>query len=119
MATTAITKTSAPGPYGLAGVLVTQQAADVANGNHFQMSGDDLLIAENTDGANPYTVTITSVQDGQGRLGSITAESLAAGVVRYFGPFRKKAGWAQTTGVLNVSGENAAIKFSVIKLNFV
>ena len=112
---TILTKTTAPGSYAAAGVAVTMTAADTANKNRFLSTGKELLIAQNTDAVNPYTVTIYSTADPYGRSKDITAESLVAGAIHVFGPF-PQTGWQQTTGYIHVDGSNAAIKFGVVVL---
>lgn len=116
MAATALTKTNAPGSYPTAGVTVTMNAADASNGNYFQMTGQELLVVQNSHGATAYTWTLTSVANARGRTKDITAESLAAGVWKVVGPFTAKEGWMQQGGGCLVSGENAAILFGVIVL---
>jgi len=89
-------------------------AAIVADKEQFVMSGDDLLLAWNTDGANPYTFTVSSVADERNRTGDITTYSLAAGEI---GHIRlKKAGWRQSDGKCYIEASNAAIKFAVLTL---
>ena len=116
MARTTITKTTASGSYPTAGVAVTWTDADATNKNTFTMGGNDLLLVRNAHAATAKTVTINSVADAMNRTKDITAESLAAGVVKCFGPFKHLAGWAQSTGALNLEGEDSDIKFAVIAL---
>lgn len=114
MAPTLLTKTNAPGSYAHAGAALTLANADVANGNDFVANGHDLIIAHNS-GASPYTVTVTSQPDPFGRTKHITAESLAAGEIRIFGPFAL-VGWAGSNGRILVSASNSAVKLGVVKL---
>lgn len=116
MARTTITKSTAPGSNPTAGVAVTWVDCDSTNGNQFAMTGNDLLLVRNAHASTAKSVTITSVADSQGRSGTITAESLNAGVVRCFGPFRDKEGWAQAGGYLYCTGTDNNIKFAVIEL---
>jgi hypothetical protein len=114
----AVTKTNAPGCYGSALTALTMTAADPTNKNSVQLTGDDkeILVIHNSHASNPYTVTLTSAAaKDTGRLGDITAESIPAGAYRTFGPF-KLNGWAQTSNLLHLEAENAAVKFGVIKL---
>lgn len=108
-----LTKSTAPGAYTTAGVTVTFSAADATDKNRFVLTGKELIIAWNTDPANPYTVTITSSADDKGRTKDITAESLAANTFKMYGPLAK-LGWVQTGGYLHLEANNAAIKFAVI-----
>jgi hypothetical protein len=119
MARTTLTKSTLLGPYPTlqpaANALdVTFAAADVANKNQFAASGDDLILAWNTDPTNPYTFTVTSMTDDKKRTGDVTAFSLAAGEI---GAFRVKTeGWTQADGKVYLEASNAAIKFAVIAL---
>jgi len=91
-------------------------AADTANGNHFQCTGREVLIVQNS-GASPYTFTATSVPDDKNRSGDISAYSLAAGEFARFGVgLTNEKGWKQTSGEIRVSGSNVAIKFAVLRL---
>ncbi len=113
-ARTNLTKTNAPGAYATAGVAVTMTGADTTNQNAFVMNGNELVIAHNT-GASPHTITITSAPDEKNRLGTISAESIAAGAIRIFGPF-ELAGWIQTDGALYLEANHVEVEFGVIKL---
>lgn len=117
MARVTVSKNLAPGSYGVAGVVLTELAADASQFNQFLMTGAELLIARNSNaGSTARTVTITSVTDDRGRAGTIGAESIAAGAAHVFGPFTKKLGWAQTNGYLYFQASHAEILFSVIQL---
>ena len=120
MARQILTKTTVVGPYPALqptanSLDVTLTAADVANKSEFVMSGDDVLIVQNSDPTNPYTFTITSVVDDHNRTGDITAYSLAAGEIGAF-KFSKKAGWMQADGKCYIEASNAAIKFAILTL---
>jgi len=94
---------------------LTFTAADAANFEQTAFTGKELIIAYNSDPANPYTVTIESVADASlGRTGDITTYSLAAGEYGVFGPFTLD-GWRQSDGYLYFKASNAAIKFCVIR----
>lgn len=116
MARVTHTVTSAAGAYPSAGVTVTFIAADTTNKNQGLMTGDELLIARNT-GASSRTVTVESVANVRGRLGSISAESIAAGAYRIYGPFTHKEGWVQTGGYLFFEANHVEVEFAWIKLN--
>jgi hypothetical protein len=109
-----ITKTTAPGSYPTAGVTVTFQAAAPASDEHFVLEGNDLLIARNTHVSDPFTVTITSQPNSRNRSRSITAESLATGVYKIYGPFTEREGWS-AAGYLQLEASDASIEFAVIK----
>lgn len=114
MARTNLTKTNAPGSFAGAGVAVTMAAADTVNFNEFVAQGQDLIIAQNT-GGSPYTVTITSAPDPWGRVGHISAESIAAGAIRIYGPLATR-GWIQPDGRIYLQASNAAVKFGIVNL---
>lgn len=95
---------------------ITMKAAISADKEQASHNGKVLIIAHNTDGANPYTVTFSSVVDDLGRTGDITAYSLAAGDYCVFGPFSTE-GWRQSDGKLYFEASNAAIKFAVVALS--
>lgn len=116
MARVTLTKSTAPGPYTTLGIELVLTAADASNLNQFVMTGDELLVAYNSD-SGAHTVTITSVANQLGRVKDITAESIAAGAFRAYGPFRSKAEWAQPGGYLFCQANDATVKFGVAKLN--
>jgi hypothetical protein len=106
--------TATPSGYPSAGVIVTPVAADVSSKQKVVSSGKDLILAFNSD-VSPHTVTINSVADDKGRTGDITAESIAAGVYKIFGPFSKSY-WAQSDGNIYFEASDATVKFAVIQL---
>jgi len=108
------TAQAAPGKWPAAGAVVTFLAADVTNKEQFTLTGRELLLAKNT-GGSPFTVTINSVNDPYNRTKDITAESVAAGAERMFGPL-DVVGWKQTDGRLYFEASNVAIQFAVISL---
>ena len=112
---TALTKSIAPGNYPAAGVAVTFTAADATNKDQFVFSGGELVIANNT-GATSRTVTLTSVANSKGRVKHITADTLAAGAFKMYGPFKDKTGWAQSGGLFYLEASHAEVKFAVVKL---
>lgn len=119
MARQILVKTTVVGPFPALPVTansldVTFAAAIVADKEQFSPSGDDLVIAWNTDGANPYTFTITSTADAQNRTGDIGPYTLQAGE---HASFRlKSVGFTQTDGKVYLEANNAAVKFAVLTL---
>jgi len=111
-----ITKTVTTGSYPTDGEALTLEAADLTDKNDFLMTGDDLLIAYNSDPSSPYTVTINSVANAKGRTRDITADSIPLDTTHVYGPFKKLPGWAQTGNKLHFEASNVAVKFAVIKL---
>ena len=115
MVRTSLTPIVAAGSYQSALTALTFTAGDNSNGNRFTPTGSELIIVWNSHATNAYTVTLTSVADGYGRLGTITAESVAAVTYKMFGPI-KQLGWQQTDGYIYLDCENAAIKYCIITL---
>jgi len=119
MARATLTKTTplgSNGTYGanLADMVMT--AANVSDKNQFVCTGNDLVIAHNTNaGSTARTVTVTSVADPYGRTGNIAAYSIGAGEFAVFGPF-KSTGWQQTDGYVYLEADNAEVKFGVVTL---
>lgn len=113
MARTTVPVTTLDGSYTSALKVVTQTAADVTNKNQFALAYGDILLAFNS-GAAPHNVTITSIADPYGRLGTITSDAVAAGAVEVFGPF-KQEGWKQADGMLYFEADHAEIKFMVLR----
>lgn len=114
MARTALTKLTAPGAYAGAGVALAFTAADVANKNRLGLTGRELVIVRNVDGAVAHTVTFTSVDDAFNRKEDIS-EAIPAGDYRIYGPFTKP-GWEQSDGNLYLEADAAEIEFTVIQL---
>ena len=112
---TTLVKTIAPGGYASAGVTVTMAAADTVNKNRFVASGNDLVVALNTTGGG-LTVTIESSDDERGREEDITAEAIAAGAMRVFGPFRT-LGWRQAgLSYIHLEASAVGVLLGVIQL---
>lgn len=117
MARQSLTKTTATtSGFPTAGVTLTTTAEDTTNHSQFVNTGKELVVVHNTGGSS-YTFTVTGVADKFGRTGNITAESIAAGVIKIVGPFSaQEAGWMQTDGTIQLDASNAAVKFGVITL---
>lgn len=109
-----LTRSNSPGPNPTAGVAVTMTAADTVNKEQIALTGREIVIIHNT-GESSRTYTITSVADPYGRLGDITAQTIAAGAIHTVGPFGL-LGWQQTGGFLYLEASNAEVKFGVIAL---
>ena len=115
MARAIVAKTTLEGAYGDYGAGeadVVLTAADVANFNYAMFKTGDIVIAHNTDVA-AQTVTITSIEDDQGRTGNIATYSLAADDIAVFGPFERN-GWMQDDGQLYMRATSANVKLGVI-----
>ena len=115
MAETALTVTQAPGSYATALTALTMTAADTGNGNSFVATNNDLIVAWN-DGAVERTITITSQLSDKNRLGTITAQAIAADVHLILGPM-KDHGWADSGGLINITANHAEVKIGIINLD--
>jgi len=120
MAETALTVQSIKAPFAAiaaGGADFTFAAGDVDDGNSFACTGNEILIVYNSDETNPYTVTVSSVDDEKGRSEDITAYSLAAGDYAVFGVgLTNSQGWQQSDGTINLAVENAAVLVAVLRL---
>ncbi len=114
MTRTLLTPVSLPGGYALVPATLPFVSGDVANGNAFAHTGQEILIAQNTDVA-AKTITVTSKADPTyGRTGHISAYSIPAGEFRVFQKFPIK-GWRQTDNRIYVDVSHANVKLAVIK----
>lgn len=101
-----------PGTVAADDLDVPSQAADVS-GNTFTCSGDDLLIAVNSD-VSPHTITFTSQNDPFNRLGTITDYSIGAGETIAFR--FAITGWAGASNVITVTANDTTVLLSVLRL---
>src|SRR5687767_10119504 len=100
-----ITATTPPGDRADAGDAITFTAATTSDQEAAFQSGDYLL-AWNS-GASGRTVTVYSAPaPDSGRTNDITAEAIAAGAIRVYGPF-ERAGWRQSNGKLKFKASHA------------
>jgi hypothetical protein len=119
MARTALTPVVVVGPYptngtvGVGALAFTFAASDLANGNQYPCTGQEVIVFQNTD-AGAQTVTITSAPDSQGRKADITTYSLATGTFAVFLP--GVLGWIQSDGNIYINTSNANLKIAVFKL---
>jgi hypothetical protein len=121
MPRTVTAKTLLPTAYAVAGVTPAQTAADTVNNNSIVLTGNEIVLAVNTDTAATHTVTITSAPDAEGRTGDITADVVPVAVAGLSG-FRvyqrfPLTGYLQTDGNLYLTANSALIKFIVIQLS--
>ena len=104
-----------PDPYAVAGIVLTWTASGAGAGNSVECTGREILLARNTDGMNPHTVTVDSVNDPFGRTGHITTDTLAANALRCFQLFPTR-GWKQTDGLLHITTDDAQVELCVLRL---
>lgn len=112
MARTSITAITNVDPNSDAGAAATPTAADAVNFNQATFVDGMRLIAYNS-GVGAQTVTITSAPDTLGRTNDITAEAIAAGAHRQYGPFSRQ-GWKQADGKLYFAASDADVEFIVL-----
>lgn len=119
MAATAIAEQRVVGAYVREGdtqfTTLTETASDPTNMNTVVMSaGRCLVLFHNSDGANPYWVTVDASDDPYGRSTNITEQNIPAnGWAAYL--FEPR-GWEQALGGRNllIDTENVAIKMIAI-----
>jgi ABC-type proline/glycine betaine transport system substrate-binding protein len=94
---------------------VVLNAADVANGNSFAVTGQEILVVYNAD-VSPHTFTLTSVPDRYGRTLDIAAYSVAAGAMAAI-QCSVTEGWKQADGNVYIVNTNALMKIAVVAKN--
>lgn len=99
--------------YAKSPTVYTYTAADVANKNLTTLTGSEILVARNVDGAAAHAITITSTNLNN-RTGDST-QSLGANAFAVFQNF-PTAGWQQSDGKLYFEADNVNIEFAVLKL---
>jgi len=113
-----LVKTTPLGAYGSYATIntadMTMAAADTDGKNQFVASGNELVVAFNSD-SGAQTLTVNSVADPYGRTGNIATYSIGAGEYAIFGPFRLD-GWKQTDGKIYLEASSALVKLGVIAL---
>lgn len=121
MARTNIAKITLLGAYPT--LPVGANAADVAfaattggsgaSGNQTPFSNAEtlLVLAQNSDGVNPYTILITSAADRFNRTGDLGPYTMQAGEFAAF--LIKRDGFRQSDGNLYFESNNAAIKVAI------
>ena len=115
MARQDLTVTSGTSRYPTTGAILTFTAADTTNFERFVLTDRDIVLVWNS-GASPYTYTITSTADPQGRTGDITTAAIAAGAIHALGPFALD-GWRQSAGgYLHMQASNAAVKWAIYRI---
>lgn len=90
-------------------------AGDVANGNAFTITGQEILIVFNSD-VTPHTFTLTSVPDRYGRTLDIATYSVAAGAMAAI-QCSVTEGWKQPDGNAYIVNTNALMKIAVVAKN--
>ncbi len=108
-----------PGAYptlqpGAGSRLITWVAYDVSNTDRVAIVENKTLILIHNLSGSAKTVTFVSSVDAYGRVGDITAYSVAGLGTAVFGPF-KSAGWL-TAGFLTITAEDANIQIANITL---
>jgi len=120
MARTNLPKTVLSGPYAVAPAALTWTAADVANGNSFVLTGNEVLLVRNVDTAAAHNVTMQPAPDAEGRTGTAQAQSLGAASAGSSTTWATQRiplnGWLQSDGTFWVNGDNVNIQFAVLQL---
>jgi hypothetical protein len=94
------------------GDLVIPLASDATNGNKVNCSGQEILLAFNSD-TSAHTFTITSVPDRLGRSGDLTSYSVAGGAIAALA-LSTVEGWKQSDNTIHIQSDNALLKFAVL-----
>ena len=96
---------------------ITYDASDDVNGNFFTCIGRELIIANNTDGAANYYVSIPSTADEKGRVEDIDQYSLAPGESCVFTVgLTTSKGWQNTDKTIHIDTENPAIELVILRI---
>jgi len=114
---TAFASATPVGPYPATVAALALNIAGVAMSagtDTFKPTGRELLEIENT-GAGAHTFTLTTVTDPQGRTNDVTAYSLGAGLKAYFW-FGATSGWKDGSGNVSLTGSNAELVATIIKI---
>lgn len=115
MARTTIPIEQAPGAAPLAENVLAWTNADTVNGNQFTHTGREILLVWNSSTTAARNVTLQSVAiNGRQDPKHNTAQSVPIGEYRVYGPFGE--GWKQTDGNVYVNGDNAELRFLVIRM---
>lgn len=91
---------------------VALTTADVSNGNDYVMEGGETILVTNSD-STARNFTLTSAPDSLGRTLNHVIQ-LAQNEYALIGPLTIE-GWRQSTGKLLLSGDNAGIKFMIMR----
>jgi hypothetical protein len=95
-------------------LTVTMAASDATNGNSFPMTGNEILVVQNTDTV-AHTFGVTSVADVEGRVdSSLSAYSVAASAIVAIEASILK-GWQEADGNLYLTSSNILLKFGVLR----
>lgn len=90
-------------------------ASDLANGNAIPCTGQEILLAYNSDTVLHH-FTVTSTPDLLGRTGDITAYIINPSTLCGL-QLSQITGWKQSDGTIHISCDNALVKFAVIIKN--
>lgn len=113
MPRTALTAIAMPTEYATAPSTITWTALDVANGNNVVFTGRQILLIRNVDAGGAHSVTVASVALN-GRTGDAVKSVPASGFVVF--QLFPTAGWQQTDGKLNITGDSASLEAAVLTL---
>jgi hypothetical protein len=118
MARTALTPVAVPARQS---VSVAADAADLAftagdavEGNSVPCTGKEIVVAWNTD-VGAQTITIDAPADEFAREGAITAYSIGADEIAWFGLFHAD-GWKQTDGTIHIDVSDAGVELAVLRV---
>lgn len=95
-------------------LALTFTASDNVNGNSFPITGNEILLIQNSDAAGAHTFTVTSVPDAQGRSGDIASYSLPLSTFAVI-QMSLVTGWRQADGNVYLASNSNLIKFAVLR----
>jgi hypothetical protein len=94
-------------------------AGDSGNNNYVPIvNGKTVVLAFNVHTTTPFSLSIISVADAQGRTGDITTYAIAAQTISSFGPFSSTPlGWNNVSPAgLYLNPTSSNVKFAVLTL---
>lgn len=116
MARTALTPVALPSNWSTTPVSLNLVASDATNNNSVSLTGDQVLLVQNTDTvAHAFTVHSSGSGLADGRTGDIAAFSVPAGGIYVTQRF-PIAGWIQSDGTLWIDTTSPLLKFAVLTL---
>ena len=89
-------------------------AADVANGNEFDNSGNVFLLVRNSD-ASAHTLTLNTPLAVDGTALPVRTVSITASSARWFGPFSPEI-YNQTNGRVAIDSDSALLFFQCLRI---
>lgn len=97
-------------------VALTFTAINAVDGSQAALTGEEILVVRNTDGAAPHTLTISSVADPYGRVAPTANEETSIPADGIFvKQFDGMEGWRQSGGKLFLDTDDVQLEAAVIR----